>query len=115
MERRGDPWNVLELDARQPDTLEPHRRTVRMHWREVRLRERIEPLCAPLFQLRIRSGDRNDAGAQHAGPPQMTARIEPRLSLLGLAAEECRHVKIVRRDLLADFADVLLYLMDDVC
>jgi hypothetical protein len=37
-----------------------------------------------------------------------------RLGFLGLAAEECRNVKIVGGNFAADVADVLLNLMDNV-
>ena len=37
-----------------------------------------------------------------------------RLGFLGLAAEKCRHVQVVRGDFVADFADILLDLVDDV-
>src|SRR6266568_859546 len=38
----------------------------------------------------------------------------PELRLLRLAAKECRHVQIVRRNFLADFADILLDLVDHI-
>jgi len=38
----------------------------------------------------------------------------PRLSLLRLAAEERRHIQIVRRNFMAHLADVLLHLMNNV-
>ena len=46
--------------------------------------------------------------------PTTLGKGKGRLGFLGLAAEECRHVQIVRGNFVADVADVLLHLMDDV-
>src|SRR6266446_1706817 len=55
--------------------------------------------------------------ARHSGRPYKRSRWWSRnlaLGFLGLAAEECRHVQVVGRNILADLADVLLDLVDDV-
>ena len=47
-------------------------------------------------------------------PYNILRRVKGRLCFLGLAAEECRDVQVVRGDFVADVADVLLDLVDDV-
>ena len=39
---------------------------------------------------------------------------EIHLGFLGVAAEECRYIEIVRGNFAGDFANIFLYLMDDV-
>jgi hypothetical protein len=43
------------------------------------------------------------------------AQLESCSGFLGVAAQECRHVEVVPGNFAADFADILLDLVDDVC
>ena len=53
--------------------------------------------------------------ARHPAAPQRKTRsVESRSGLLRLAAEECRHIEVVRGDFVADVANILLHLVHDV-
>src|SRR6266852_5388142 len=70
------------------------------------------------FQDDQNSPEVQELGKQHAGPtgsPRASeVAVRNGLGFLGLAAEESRDVQIVGGNVLADFADVLLDLVDDV-
>ena len=70
---------------------------------------------APTTSKRKKAGP---FGAQGKQAPPLQGSTPPkgqrRLGFLGLAAEECRYVQVIRGNFVADFADVLLDLVDYV-